>query len=550
MVIASKHEEKEMLLKSFAERQATLLHTVLLAFCLVSFPTLGLAKMTIGDGFEKNKLITVEDFIQHAASEEVDIHDLYFELRPYEGTKTCLMCHESEGGEMLQTGHFKWAGKVANIVGLEGTEHGKKDLLNNFCIAVDTNEPRCTQCHAGYGYRDNTYDFNNPENVDCLVCHDQTGTYKKGLTSGGYPDPSVNLQAVAGSIRMGVEPTRKSCISCHSHAGGGDNVKHGDLSSAIVSTTREYDVHMGTDGADFTCVACHAANHDPETGDVNHGIAGMSLHSVNEGEMRQCNDCHGKVANIHAGSSVEPMMAEGWHDNLACQVCHIPAIARQVSTKVEWYWSDAGQTVSPIPVDPATDRETYNKKKGTFVWKNNVRPTLRYSNGKWKRPVVGVTDKYDSVPIDLGSPVGNYTESAAMIYPFKLMKGDQPVDPVTKTILVPHLFGKQSGPNPYWGTYDWTLAMIDGAAYTGQDFSGEVSFEPTEMLLSVNHEIAPAEMALGMDSDCGDCHASEHIDWTALGWTADPFDGGVRVPPAEDAVLTWWPPMKLKAPVE
>ena len=525
--------------------RAVLFNTIFLTICLLLIPAIGQAKAKAAAGFEKKDLVTTADFIEHAEITQVDIHDLFFSMRPYEGTVSCLMCHESEGIEMLNTGHFKWEGYSDRIVGLEGQSHGKNDLINNFCVAVPTNEPRCTQCHAGYGYKDAGYDFTNPENVDCLVCHDQSGTYKKDLKTAGLPAPSVDLEVVARSITVGQEPTRKACISCHSHAGGGDNIKHGDLSSDMVATTREFDVHMGTDGGDLACTACHGANHDPETGEVSHGIAGMSLHSVNEGEMKQCSDCHGKRDRIHADTSVEPMLAEGWHDNLACQVCHIPAIARKISTKTEWYWSDAGQNVDPIPVDPVTGRPTYDKKKGTFVWSLNVRPTLRYANGQWNRPVIGVSDKYSAIPIDLGSPVGDYTDS--MIYPFKLMKGDQPVDPITKTVLVPHLFGKLSGPNPYWGLFDWTLAAGDGAAYTGQDFSGTVAFEPTTMLLSVNHEIAPKEMALGMGSNCGDCHASDHIDWQALGWTADPFDGGTRVAPepAQAASVTWVPPMRL-----
>jgi len=537
-----------MKVKPMAAWHAALFTTIFLAIGLLVVPTLGLAKAKASAGFEKRDLVTVQDFIEHAEVTNVDIHDLFFSLRPYEGTSSCLMCHESEGQEMLNTGHFKWAGKTERIVGLEGQEHGKNDLINNFCVAVPTNEPRCTQCHAGYGYKDASYDFNNPENVDCLVCHDQSGTYKKDLTTAGLPAPDVDLEVVARSITMGKEPTRKACISCHSHAGGGDNVKHGDLSSDIVATTREFDVHMGTDGGDMTCVACHAANHDPVTGEVNHGIAGMGLHSVNEGEMRQCGDCHGKRDRIHAASSVEPMFTEGWHDRLACQVCHIPAIARKISTKTEWYWSDAGQNVDPIPVDPVTGRPTYDKKKGTFVWSLNVKPTLRYSNGKWNRPVIGFSDTYDSVPIDLGSPQGDYSDPDAMIYPFKKMIGTQPVDPITKTILVPHLFGKLSGPNPYWGKFDWAAAMDDGAAYTGQDFSGTYSFEPTTMLLSVNHEIAPKEMALGMDSNCGDCHASTHVDWPALGWTKDPFDGGSRTvsSQAQSSSVTWAPPLRLE----
>ena len=113
-----------------------------------------------------------------------------------------------------------------------------------------------------------------------------------------------------------------------------------------------------------------------------------------------------------------------------------------------------------------------------------------------------------------------------------MMIGNQAVDPVTKTILVPHLFGTQNGPNPYWGKWDWNNALIDAAAYTGQDYSGEYKFADTTMLLSVNHEVAPAEMALGkgeMPTSCIDCHQSDMVDWGALGWSGDPLDGGTRV---------------------
>ena len=508
---------------------------VALIFALMAFPILGQAKSAVTDDFkkfEKTTLVTPADFIQHAASEEVDIHDLYFDLREYEGTKTCLMCHEEDGQQMLDSAHFKWQGISEKIVGLEDSEHGKNDLINNFCIAVATNEGRCTQCHAGYGYKDTTYDFTDPENVDCLVCHDQTGTYAKDPKKAGLPAASVDLQAVAASIRIGVEPTRKACIFCHAKAGGGDNVKHGDISTDLIATTREYDVHMGTDGGNMTCVACHGANHDPKTGDVNHGIAGMPLYSVNEGEMKQCKDCHGSKNTIHTGTDAEDwLVAETWHDRLACQVCHIPAIARKKPTKMEWYWATAGDADRVPVIDPETGMPDYNKLKGTFVWGLDVRPELRYANGMWNRKVMNANDTYTSEPIDLGSPVGDYSDPNAMIFPFKLMKGNQVVDPVNKVVSVPHLFGFTGGPNPYWVKYDWNLALIDGAAYTDQPYSGTYGFADTTMLLSVNHEIAPAEKALGagiMPEACMDCHQSGLVDFGALGWTGDPLDGGLR----------------------
>jgi len=511
-----------MKVKSTAAWHAAPLNVVALAFGLLLLLMAGPSIAKSNDNIERSNLVTPADFIEHAESNGIDIHDLFFELRPYEGTLSCMTCHTSEAMEMLDSAHFTWAGRTDKVVGLEGEVVGKNNLINNFCIANATNEPRCTQCHAGYGYRDASYDFSNPLNVDCLVCHDQSGTYAKDPKKAGLPADNVDLNVVARSISVGSLPTRKNCIGCHAKAGGGDNVKHGDLSTDLIATTREYDVHMGTDGANLSCVACHDSNHDPKSGQVNHGIAGMPLHSVNEGEMKQCDDCHGGRDAIHAGSSAERILAEFEHDRLACQVCHIPAIARANSTKVEWYWSDAGQDISPVPVDPDTGRPTYDKKKGTFVWKNNVRPTLRYSNGTWERKVVGLNDKYDQLPVSLGNPVGDYSDPRAMIYPFKLMIGNQPVDPDTKTVLVPHLFGTDGGPNPYWGKYNWTDALIDGAAYTGQDFSGNHIFGETTMLLSVNHEVAPKEQALGMDENCGDCHGQDHIDWSELGWTGDP----------------------------
>jgi octaheme c-type cytochrome (tetrathionate reductase family) len=502
----------------------------LIVFGLLLLPLSASAAGKVGSELERANLLTTEDFIEYASVNDENIHELYFSVVLYEGTESCLLCHQDEGEAVLEMGHFKWQGKTDRMVGLVGQEHGKNDLINNFCIAVPTNEGRCTQCHAGIGYADKTFNFQDPANVDCLVCHDQSGTYAKGPKTAGAPVPSVDLNAVARSIALGSEPQRKNCINCHAKAGGGDNVKHGDISTDLIATTREYDVHMGTDGADLKCVACHGANHDPKTGEVNHGNAGMSLHSVYEGEMKQCADCHGGQQAIHAGTPAEDLIAEGWHERLACQVCHIPAIARKKPTKTEWYWADAGQDITP-PIDPETGMPTYNKMKGTFVWKNNVRPVLRYANGDWERMVINVRDKYSEEPIQLAVPQGSYADPDAMIYPFKLMKGNQPVDPVTGTVLVPHLFGLKGGPNPYWVKYDWNLALQDGANYTGQDYSGTYGFASTEMLLSVNHEVAPKEEALGagpIPDGCMDCHGTDYIEWDKLGWTGDPLNGGDR----------------------
>ena len=464
------------------------------------------------------------------------MHASYFTDNEYTGTNDCLNCHGLIGADMLMRAHFTWEGVSSNITGFEAGPHGKNDLINNFCVAVPTNEGRCAQCHAGYGYDDKNYDFNDMTNVDCLVCHDQTGTYAKAPTTAGLPAESVDLGAVARSVgQNGGVPTIDNCIDCHAKAGGGDNVKHGDIAMSLLDTTREFDVHMGSDGGNLDCVACHGVKKDGSGNVIDHGIGGMPYHSVDEGELKTCEGCHGDANSRHAGKPVEAVI--NLHPTLACQVCHIPAFARNTPTKTEWYWADAGDVERGVEFDPSFDYgengvPVYDPKKGSFVWQNDVRPTLRYFDGMWDRFIINANDTFTETPAVLGEPSADYTTAGAKIYPFKKMIGNQPADLNNNTVLVPHLFGTKGGPNPYWGNWDWDLALQDGALYTGQTYSGEFQFVPTVMYLTVNHEVAPKEQAYGFTgtTSCADCHTGNQIDWTELGWTAEPppFGNGTR----------------------
>lgn len=470
------------------------------------------------------------------AYDPIALHKGYFTDNPYTGTSQCLNCHGKIGDDVMTTAHWKWEGVATNIAGQESGLHGKKDLINNFCQAVPSNEGRCTQCHIGIGWKDKTFDFGNPKNIDCLACHDQTGTYKKAPTTAGAPDPTVDLNKVAQSVAQnnGVPP-RATCVFCHASAGGDDNVKHGDIANDLKTPTRAHDVHMGTDGAaKFNCVACHQVKKDLDGDTISHGIGGMGFHSVDEGVMKTCTDCHGSAASIHAGTSVQTIVQT--HTTLACQVCHIPVIAKKTSTMTDWRWGQAGLATAPAscaPADPSVTpaRATYSKQKGCFVWKNNVRPTLRYFDGKWNRMMINVNDRFTTglpAVVDLASPTATYKTPGAMIYPFKKMTGNQPADKNTFTVLVPNLFGNATtDPDAFWVSFDWARALATGAAYTGQSYSGEFVFVDTVMLLKVDHEVAPKAMAYGQ---CDDCHGGSQVDWAALGWAGDPINVGVTPP--------------------
>jgi octaheme c-type cytochrome (tetrathionate reductase family) len=445
-------------------------------------------------------------------------HDDYFEDNLYVDATTCTQsgCHPSADNEVMATVHWNWEGSPNAIEGSQGSqEHGKADLLNNFCISIPSNEGRCTQCHVGYGWVNDDFDHSDASAIDCLVCHDQTGTYAKMKPNGGQPELNVDLQAVAMSTDKGM-PGRRNCLECHKNAGGGDNIKHGDLSSSLYAATHETDVHMDLDGENMSCQRCH------ET--ANHEVAGQGLHYETEGSI-DCSDCHGS-STLHADAG-----HSGTYDNhldkVACQTCHIPTFARVNATKTQWYWATAGDKNRTPIVDPVTGKPDYNWMKGDFIWELNVEPEILWYDHEWSRMVIDQNDTWTTVPVVLAAPTANINTSGAKLYPFKKMIGSQPADIVNNRIISPHLFGSQGGPHPYWGILnvyaglDWDLALQDGANYTGVPFTpGNGGFVDTVMYLTVNHEIAPHEQA----RQCISCHdTSAGLDWAGLGYSSNPF---------------------------
>ncbi len=120
-----------------------------------------------------------------------------------EVTKACLACHTEAADQVHRTKHWTW--EFLN----PDTEQtlGKKNVLNNFCISVPSNYAFCTTCHVGYGWKDAKFDFSSQENVDCLVCHDTTGDYRKppGL-AGNPPAKDMEFPPGSGQDRQGGRP--------------------------------------------------------------------------------------------------------------------------------------------------------------------------------------------------------------------------------------------------------------------------------------------------------------------------------------------------------
>lgn len=440
--------------------------------------------------------------LQTVSAQEHDFIEGPFDA-PREITETCLGCHEDVGEAVLETRHWTWLGPEFETADRGVIHLGKRNFINNFCIGVTSNWPRCTSCHISYGWKDGSFDHDDPANIDCLVCHDQTGTYRKTPTGAGMPAEDVDLVTVAQSVGNG-SPSRRNCGVCHFDGGGGSGVKHGDLDDSMFEPSAELDVHMG--GIDFSCIECHTTDE--------HQIAGAGHSSMAEDANHiYCADCHGEEAherdilNTHAAS-------------VACESCHIPEFAREEPTKTWWDWSKAGETRENI--EEKYDRELYSKKKGEFRWDKNVVPTYKWTSGQAKYYLPG--DTIDpSIPVKLNNIVGSIRDPESRIAPFKVMRGKQPYDTENRHMIIPHLFGKDG----YWSTYDWDSASRIGMEAVGLEYSGSYAFVETEMSWPIHHMVAPSEQALS----CTSCHGKrgeQRLDWKTLGYSRDPITRGSR----------------------
>jgi hypothetical protein len=76
--------------------------------------------------------------------------------KPEDVTRACLTCHTEASAQFHKTIHWTWIDPNAE----PAERMGKGGLVvNNFCISILSNEPRCTSCHAGYGWKDKDFDF-------------------------------------------------------------------------------------------------------------------------------------------------------------------------------------------------------------------------------------------------------------------------------------------------------------------------------------------------------------------------------------------------------
>ena len=429
---------------------------------------------------------------------------------PREVTQKCLQCHQDAAKDIMKTEHWNWLQKQR--INNKEIMYGKKVAMTNFAITVDGNWPQCTSCHIGYGWESAGYDFKEETNVDCLVCHDTTGTYKKAREGAGMPRGftgeeerrPVDLLKVAQNVG---KPKKKNCGACHFFGCGAAHVRHRALDPSFSDPALEIDVHMSKGGAGMECQKCHYSH-------AKHNIMGHFEEIHREGtEMIYQPGC----VECHSDAPHKLTILNSHFKAVGCPTCHIPSFAREYATKTDWNWSPESKE-GDKPEEVA--KHTPVKKLGKFTYMKNLLPTYEWYNGKDTAYLRG--DKIDPEKVvRLNGPMGNVNEENAKIFPYKSHRATQIYDKKYNYLVTPVLSKKDD--TAFWKTYDWDAAAKKGMAAIGLPYSGDYGFVDTITYWRINHGVVPATQAL----DCLECHGTHgRMDWKYLGYEGDPWETG------------------------
>ena len=431
----------------------------------------------------------------------------------YEGTQTCLECHEDEAKAFLGSSHYQWSGGTPHIVNTDGRTLGKLSLVNDFCTnpsgdqwigEVKNKEGKvlargCSTCHAGLGLLP-TQEVNQEqlENIDCLICH--ASGYRRNLypaEDGGWAIKPIlwrNQEGLDSVSKRISNPKRVMCLRCHAASGGGPNYKRGDIEYTLSKPKRDFDVHMAVDGADMQCVDCHASD------DMMHRVKGRGVDmavSDSPNETLSCSgDCHNskphKLAALNAHT-----------DKVYCTACHIKTFARNEPTDMFRDWSDLH----------------YDKEKGKHTYaidlQSNVRPVLSWFNGESYIQTAGTAvQRNEKGEVTMVIPQGSHDDPDAKLYAFKLHRSRMPVSKDNDWIL-------PINTEEVYKHGNVKRAIRDAS----ENFYGiknvKYRWEDSIRYMGIFHGVQPATEAL----QCLDCHRPDgRINWTELGYDKDPIE--------------------------
>ncbi len=413
-------------------------------------------------------------------------------------TAACLECHHQQAVEVLQSTHWTWV-RQRSVNG-KNTLYGKKDSLTGFAIDVSSNPSRCMGCHVSNTRPNVDLKKPSPEMVDCLVCHDTTGTYRQPSTATPDNQSQNNLELVTRNVGR---PTPSNCLTCHFADCGltaTDQTRQNSQGNLLASQ----DVHMERTTTSFTCQHCHI-RHSGHS--FSREMSPMNSSSSEEG----CASCHTPAP--HSIDELNQHMT-----TITCQTCHIPQYAQKSPVIISWNWIMTGKA-NRVYQDNS-NRRTLAQDENGFTSATLLEPVYLWDDGSDRVYTRGQRIKPQELTY-LQRPSKRSPDSK--ITPFRVIYGTQMYDTKYRYLISPLM---QPTGSTFFPGSDWEAVARQGMQAIVLPFSGQYAFAPTAILRRVNHGVVPTTGALG----CIDCHGSKsRMPWEKLGYDQDPWSGNIQV---------------------
>lgn len=438
-------------------------------------------------------------------------------INKYDGPTTCIACHTNAGNEVLNSMHGSWSGPTPNVLNIRGNS-GKWGQTNNYCTDPQLADFGCVKCHvsiAAVAKKDGKVDMSilDSNEMDCLQCHQTkyfatfmpsspmtfTSCVDNSVRTYQIPVPEADgkihkqmrLDLAPGETALSLArtvtlPNNATCVSkCHAAAGGGDGIKRGDISSAMVDPAITVDIHLSSTGpAKLTCTSCHVA--------VNHQIPGRGNDMRGEDTgavMKKCVDCHSAMAGGtgHGTSTTNRAAADRHLAKVDCTSCHIDSYGKGVATEMSRDWTK--------PVWSPAGCEGQGAWVGTSVKGSNVVPEYRFWNKtSWvydRNGRSGLTTDLIDGGLTFSYPLGDMSDGK--LYPFKVHTSNNPFDDTSGKTNFDVL--KQF----MTGCYD--QAAVSGLTYIGE--SGSYTWKQNKAFNLITHGV----VAKTEGDNCAKCHS-------------------------------------------
>ncbi|KAA0258566.1 hypothetical protein FHQ18_05250 [Deferribacter autotrophicus] len=433
-------------------------------------------------------------------------------LTGYTGAFYCEKCHPGAIEEVMNSIHYKWAGKLPPNYLIEngkavtgGKEIGKKyklgscpgayPLANYLGILPDKNGKKiglgCGKCHVGGGYPPVEFKkamFEQKNAIECLLCHAEEYDMSKRKVikvgeKNGKPILRLTQDMSDKALQSVGRPTNEACMRCHYTAGGGPLFKRG------VDYADDTDVHAAIG---LLCVDCHTPRPRKDHGMVR--SLGLDIWNYDHYTKEEgCIKCH--PGKIHKDKRYDA----GCNGKVACVTCHIKTtgglmmkdFSQMHQSKKSGFW-----LFKTIVKDEHSVPVVYK------WWDGKARePFIPQGDPKDKNSKLYVFKKFEQIiPVDKnGNRLPYKLGIVTKMGPGKDENGNNIPDNIEKATLIGVKLGKFLNGKP---------------ENPGIKKSPIAGFKKITEYFMVSHGVLPKEEAL----TCKDCHGNNPvINWKELG---------------------------------